>query len=192
MSRVTNLVIIAAAVATAVGAVVLALRDTDTGQPIEIIPPSAAQATTAPQSSELKVYLTGAVQRPGLYIAKDGDRLAEVIDLAGGATEDADLLSVNLAIRVKDQDHWHIPKMGEQPPPQSTAVQSPAPNGKIDINSAEAKLLETLPGIGEVRAQSIVQYREENGPFKRIEDILGVSGVGPATLEGLRDLIEVR
>jgi competence protein ComEA len=187
-----NIVIIAAVVATAVGGVVLALRDTGDGDPIQIIPPATTQPAIAAQSSELKVYVTGAVQSPGLYAVMEGDRLAEVIHLAGGTTEEADLLAVNLAIRVKDQDHWHIPAVGEQPLIQSAGAETVTSNGKIDFNSAGAKLLETLPGIGEVRAQAIIQYREQNGPFKRIEDLLAVPGIGPAILEGIRDLIEVR
>lgn len=192
MPRLIQIVIVAAAIATATGAVVFALRDTGIGEPIQIVPPSTAPTPTALLSFELKVYLTGAVYRPGLYAVKEGDRLAEVIALAGGTTEDADLLAVNMAVRVKDQDHVHVPKVGEESPTATVAGQSPASNGNIDINTADAELLETLPGIGEVRAKAVVQYREQNGPFNRVDDIVAVSGIGAATLEGIRDLIAVR
>jgi competence protein ComEA len=192
MQRLMNLVIIVAVVATATGAVVLALRDSDMGEPIEIIPPTTIQPATVAQSSELKGYVTGAVQSLGLYAVKEGEQLAEVIDLAGGTTEEADLLAVNLAIRVKDQDHWYIPVVGEQPLVQSAGAGTATSDDKIDVNASDAKLLEILPGTGEVRAQAIIQYREQNGPFKRIDDLLDVPGIRPAILEGLRDLIEAR
>ena len=109
---------------------------------------------------------------------------------AGGATQDADLTAINLAVRVKDQDHWHIPVHGESPilptPPSATG-----PN-VIDINSADVEQLKSLPGIGDVKAASIVRYRETNGPYASVEDLLAVRGIGPATLDAIRDLVEVR
>ena len=100
--------------------------------------------------------------------------------------------AVNLAVRVKDQDHWTVPKVGESTvvPPRAGSVASTS--GKVDINTADTELLETLPGIGETRAEAIIRYREEHGPFKRVDDIVAVPGIGSATLEGLRDLVEVR
>ena len=136
--------------------------------------------------------MTGAVRQPGLYVIKDGDRLADLIDLAGGITEDADMQAVNLAVRVNDQDHWTVPRVGDPSvvPPNVGPVDLPV--GKVDINTADAELLETLPGIGETRAQAIIHHREQHGLFKRVDDIVAVPGIGAATLEGLRDLVEVR
>ena len=179
------------------------------------------QATRVPVV-ELKVYITGAVENPGVYTVKDGDRLNNLIEAAGGALPDADLTTVNLAARVDDEDHWHIPTVREPvstpnaqaPAPQPLAPQlvvpsvstdaNPAPlsgkintnaaatSGKIDINSADEALLQSLPGIGEVKSQAIVRYRESNGPFSTVEDLLDVSGIGPATLDSVMDLIEAR
>ena len=136
--------------------------------------------------------MTGAVRQPGLYTIKAGDRLADLIDLAGGITEYADMQAVNLAVRVNDQDHWTVPTVGEPTVVPSNAVLVEPTSDKIDINTADAKLLETLPGIGETRAQAIISHRDEHGPFKRVDDIVAVPGIGSATLEGLRDLVEVR
>ena len=192
MPRVVNLVIIVAAIAVAAGGVVLFLRDGDGGEPVKIIAPPTVSSETSQAEPELKAYVTGAVRQPGLYTIKAGDRLADLIDLAGGITEDADMQAVNLAVRVNDQDHWTVPKVGEPTvvPPNADSIEPTS--GMVDINTADAKLLETLPGIGETRAQAIIRHREEHGPFKRVDDIVAVPGIGSAILEGLRALVEVR
>ena len=192
MPRFVNLVIIVAAIAAAAGGVVLFLRDGDSGEPVRVVPPPPVSSETNRVESESKAYVTGAVREPGLYTIKDGDRLADLIDLAGGATEEADLRAVNLAVRVNDQDHWTVPTIGESLAIPSKAGPVELPRGKVDVNSADASLLETLPGIGETRAQAIIRHRKEHGPFKRVDDIVAVPGIGSATLEGLRDLVEVR
>ena len=192
MPRVVNLVIIVAAIAVAAGGVVLFLRDGDGGEPVRIIAPPTVSSEISQAEAESKAYVTGAVRQPGLYTIKAGDRLADLIDLAGGITEDADMQAVNLAVRVNDQDHWTVPKLGEPTVVPSNAVSMEPTSDKVDINTADAKLLETLPGIGETRAQAIISHRDEHGPFKRVDDIVAVPGIGAATLEGLRDLVEVR
>ena len=189
MPRVVNLVIIVAAIAAAAGGIVLFLRDGDGGEPVRIVAPSAVSESVRAES---KAYVTGAVRRPGLYTIEEGDRLVDLIDLAGGVTEDADMQAVNMAVRVKDQDHWTVPSVGEPTVVPSSAVSADTTGGKVDINTANAKLLETLPGIGETRAQAIIQHREEHGPFKRVDDIVAVPGIGSSTLEGLRDLVVAR
>ncbi len=192
MPRLVNVVIIVAAIAAAAGGLALFLRDGDSGEPVRIIPPPVVSSETDGAVMESKAYVTGAVRHPGLYTIKEGDRLADLIDLAGGITEDADMQAVNLAVRVEDQDHWTVPKVGESTVVPSTAVSVDRTSGKVDINSADAELLETLPGIGETRAEAVIRYREEHGPFKRVDDIAAVPGIGSATLEGLRDLVVAR
>ena len=192
MPRLVNLVIIVAAIAVAAGGVVLFLRDGDDGEPVRIIAPPTVSSEISQAEAESKAYVTGAVRHPGLYTIKAGDRLADLIDLAGGVTEDADMQAVNLAVRVNDQDHWTVPRLGEPTVVPSDAVSIEPTSDKIDINTADATLLETLPGIGESRAEAIIRHREEHGPFKRVDDIVAVPGIGAATLEGLRDLVEVR
>ena len=173
--------IIAPLAAVAGGIFLLAHQPSSDG--IEIVLPTA---TAVP---EMRVYISGAVRSPGVYPVMEGDRLARVVEAAGGATEDADLAAVNLAARVEDKDHWHIPRLGE-----TVAVATPqagALAGKVQINSADAEELASLPGIGPVRAEAIMRYREANGPFSSAEDLLAVSGIGPVRLEAIRDLIEV-
>ncbi len=148
--------------------------------PVEILLPTE---TPVP---EIKVYVNGAVHRPGVYRVQPEDRLEDVLALAGGLTRDADPSTVNLAMRVSDEAHFHIPSLGETP-----LESTPAP-GLVNINTATMEELQTLRGIGEQKAGDIVHFREENGPFARVEDLLKVSGIGPKTLEDLRSLVTVR
>ena len=204
-----------AAVATApvLGAVVLLLRRDDNA-PIQIlIPMPEGRAAAVPTSSgaapvdggtmpAISVYVSGAVRNPGVYALGEDARLADALAAAGGATGDAQLESVNLALRVKDEAHYHIPRVGETSPPVSNAAggQTQAPvasaageeGGLIDLNSASEALLDTLPGIGKTLAGAIVAYRKLNGPFSSVEEITNVPRIGPATYERIRDLVTVR
>ena len=174
-----------AVAATLLCGVFLLLRGS-TGGGLEIVLPTPA----AESRSELKVYITGAVANPGVYDALEGNRLEHVVGAAGGTTDTADLAAVNLAVRVQDEQHWHIPRVGETArPAQSTNVDE---QRRIDLNVATVDDLKTLPGIGDVKAQAIVTYRTDNGPFQTIDSIVGVQGIGPATLASIRDLVEVR
>ena len=147
-------------------------------------------ALPTPAPSDIQVYVTGAVREPGVYTVGANARLAAAIEAAGGVTDEADLDAVNLAARLVDEAHWHIPTRGEA---AAAAQQSgKAAAGKIDVNSASVESLVSLPQIGSVRAAAIVAYREANGPFASAEDLLNVTGIGPATLEAIRDLIETR
>jgi competence protein ComEA len=180
---------LAVAVALA-GAIFLLVRSGSAGKSIELVVPTP----TATEAIVLKVYVTGAVRNPGVYEVQVGDRLAEVLAAAGGPTEGADLDAVNLAARVRDEEHWHIPMVGEAVEVAGGSGQSSgvvATSGRLDINAATLDELVGLPGIGDVRAAAIIRYREANGPFTRVEDLLEVEGIGPITLEAIRDFIEV-
>jgi competence protein ComEA len=125
----------------------------------------------------------------------EGSRLVDVVEAAGGFTDDADQDAVRLASRVFDEQHFRVPRLGEavqdtptRPQPQPVSVVSE----KIDLNSAAVEALIALPNIGEVKARAIVSYREVNGPFPDVEAVLGVAGIGSATLAAIRDLVEVR
>ena len=174
--------------ASAAGVVAILLRDPSPGA-VEVVLP------TSTPPSDVRVYVTGAVNEPGVHLVEEGARLADAVEAAGGAAPDADLVAVNLAMRVADEDHWHIPRIGEAGPPSTTvsgSADSPGGSDKVDVNSASAEELETLPQIGEVRARDIIAHRDANGPFNTIEDLIEVSGIGPRTLDTIRDLIEVR
>ena len=164
----------------------------------------ATDSMTPAVLEELKVYVTGAVRNPGVYQLEQGDRLADAVDSAGGAVEGAQLDLVNLSLRVVDQGHYRIPRLGEapgdvvmipDPPVQGATGAGMADPGrsarKLDLNSAPAELLETLPGIGPVLAKAIVDYRESNGGFQSVEEITNVARIGPVTYEKIRDLVTV-
>ena len=169
------------------------------------LPPAAATASqsTAPASAPpvVGVYITGEVAAPGVYIINEGSRLANLILIAGGPTDRADITAVNLAALLRDEQHWHIPARDPAAAPlpaglvasgQAQRGNAPAPAGKLNINTAGVDQLKTLPGLGEVRAQAIVSHREDNGAFTSVDALLDVNGIGVATLESLRDFIEVR
>jgi competence protein ComEA len=150
-------------IAAIAGGIILAVQHSR-NQPVEIV---LAQTESPEQSGEL--YIGGAVANPGIYPWQEGDTLHAILSDAG-IEPDADLSHIEL----------HIPQEGEEQSLQ-----------KIDINRAEAWLLEALPGIGEVIAQRIVDYRSDNGPFRIIEDLLKVSGIGPATFENMKQYVTV-
>jgi competence protein ComEA len=169
--------------------------------PIEIAPPEPTPSpvpTATSTPSPLRVYVSGAVVRPDVYQLKTGSIVKDAIDVAGGVTEDADLIHINLAQELQDQQQIYVPRIGEEeaPPPVTGGESAPPsrfaePAGRININTATTEELDTLPGIGPALAQRIIEYRENNGSFNSIEEIVGVSGIGEATLEKIRDLITV-
>jgi competence protein ComEA len=126
--------------------------------------------TTRTSTFTGSIYIGGAVNNPGLYPLKQDDSLNDLIQAAGGLKADADISQVSLTIPDADSDS------------------SPQ---RIDINRAEAWLLAALPGIGDTHARDIIAYREQNGPFRTITDLLKVKGIGQATLDKIKDLITV-
>jgi competence protein ComEA len=157
-----------------------------------------------PLTVALKVYVIGAVAHPGVYPLLEGDRIEDAVRAAGGALADADLESINLSARLHDEEQIRVPRRGDSPftpapitpttapavPAAPPAGAAPAP-GSININSADATTLATLPSIGPVLAGRIIAYRTTHGPFARIEDIKRVSGIGDATFAKIRDYITV-
>ncbi len=173
----------------------------NTGQELsgEVVPRESESAQYGSGEDKLslkkiKVYIVGAVRYPGVIEVEEGSRLIDVLELAGGATEEADLERVNLALRVQDEGMYKIPKIGEELSEQSPALLgaiSKQEQQKININTADEATLDTLPGIGPSKAKRIIEYREQNGPFKSIEELKNVSGIGEKTFEQLKDLITV-
>lgn len=149
------------------------------------------------EAGEVVIHVSGAVKRPGVYTLPEGARVIQALEEAGGALPEADLESVNLAQPLYDGQQARIPfKVEEGDPSGSSAgsgveVNTSLQNAKININTAERSQLESLPGIGSVKAQGIVHYREQNGPFRQVEDLVKVSGIGDKTLENIKDLITV-
>jgi len=131
----------------------------------------------------LRVHVAGAVARPGVYGLRPGDRVEDALAAAGGALTTGDPHALNLAAPLRDGQKVYVPFREEAASP------SPQTERKVAINSATVKELEALPFIGEAKAREIVSYREAHGPFQRVEDLLLVPGIGPGTLERIRDLI---
>ncbi|MEN4013208.1 MAG: helix-hairpin-helix domain-containing protein [Bellilinea sp.] len=137
------------------------------------------------------VHVAGSVQKPGLVSLPPGSRIEQAIQAAGGFNLDAQVNSLNLAARLADGQKLYIPSTSETITPEAILLDQPPQTNKIDINIATSEQLETLPGIGPSKANDIITYRQNQGRFVTIEDILKVPGIGPATLEGIRDFIVV-
>jgi len=152
---------------------------------------SASPPSDAPSPAVLLVDVAGWVRDPGVYEFHEGDRIIDAIEAAGGARPGAALDSLNLAAPLADGTQVLVAKAG----PGGVAGTPPAVGATsttlVNINTATASELEALPGVGEVIAQRIVDYRTENGPFASVDDLLDVSGIGDATLEEMRDLVTV-
>lgn len=134
------------------------------------------------QDSNISVHVVGEVYNPGLYELPLGSRVSDVIDLAGGFSEDASAASINLARILID---------GEQIIVKSGVEHQQEMDSKISINDSDADQLDQLPGVGPSIASKIVDYRERNGPFRSLEQLTEVSGIGPKMLENIKDLVRL-
>ena len=151
--------------------------------------PTSEPATPTPAA--INVYVTGAVNKPDVYALPLNSIVKEAIAAAGGATADADLERINLALRLSDQMQIYVPRKGEAAPPPNSGAVPGAPTGKININTAPAEELDELNGIGPSLAKAIIDYRTANGPFKTIEEINDVKGIGDALFAKIKDSITV-
>ena len=161
-----------------------------------IAPASPAPSATA--SGGLVVHVAGAVHTPGVYTLPGGARVIDGLRAAGGAAPGADLSSINLARALTDGERVYIPRRGETPPPEAAGgatAQSGGgagtSGGKVNLNSATAAELEALPGIGQVLAQRIVDYRTQHGPFRSVRDLLKVEGIGEKKFDSIKDHVTV-
>lgn len=161
--------------------------------PIKLVAPTPFPTPEAtPTPSPLRVYVSGAVHLPDVYALPPGSIVKDALLAAGGATDEADLDRINLALAVSDGQHVYVPRLGEENPPVEPPSEQSVAADKIDLNAADQATLETLPGIGPAIAQRIIDYRQTHGPFTSIEEIKEVSGIGPATFEQIRDLITTK
>ena len=197
-----NVALAVGAIAALAGGIALLLADSrsDDGVVLIATPERALSVSETPTPAALAVYVTGGVENPGVYDLPSDACARDALDAAGGATADG--------------EHVRVPKRGAPSPasaepaaesprqprgaPQTripTAADAPAPTdyaGKIDINSADAAALESLPGIGPSRAQAIIAHRQANGPFAGVDDLTEVRGIGESILESIRDFVEAR
>lgn len=152
--------------------------------------PAKPNLAASDTPSELVIDVVGEVARPGIVVVPAGARVHEAITAAGGVVGEPETTSLNMARVLTDGEQINVG--GEQlivPPGMSAS--SSAGTGVINLNSADQVTLETLPGVGPVTAQAIIAWRSENGPFRTIDDLLDVKGIGEATLATLRDHVAV-
>ena len=143
------------------------------------------------QEAVIFVDIKGAVKNPGVYQMKSGDRVKDALDAAGGLTGEADSQKVNLAQRVEDQMVIVVPKVGEEATeiPSGVTSKEAAKDGKVNINTATVEELKTLKGVGEKKAEAIIDYRKKNGSFKTKEDLMKVRGIGKKLFESFQERI---
>jgi competence protein ComEA len=179
------------------------------GNPVQLLP--------LPTPYPVRVYVLGAVSKPGVYPLARGSIVQDALSAAGGVTARADVSSLNLAQLLQDGDRVNVPEIPPTPTvtltpkptltvgpgtpsPTPLPTETPAPaiastvapaGAKININTATLAELDRLPRIGPAIAQRIIDYRTQNGPFRTIEEIQNVSGIGPATFAQIKDLITV-
>jgi len=183
-------------------------------------PPGGTTTTTTTAPSQVVAHAAGAVVRPGVYRLPGIARVDDLVRAAGGLAPNADANRVNLAAPVTDGERVYVPAVGESDPPVAvtpdggaaggstagpgsdaaagsagspSSASSPggAPSGPVDLNTADLAALDTLPGVGPATAQAIITYRQEHGPFRSVDELLEVRGIGDAKLAELRDRVTV-
>ncbi len=166
-------------------------RPEPTSAPLVItLQPRPSAEPASPTPATLNVYVSGAVDKPDVYALPLNSIVKDAIAAAGGAIADADLDRINLAAKLADQMHVHVPRQGEAALPEGSSA-SGAATDKININTASAEELDKLPGIGPSIAKAVIDYRTQHGPFKTIEAINDVKGIGDALFAKIKDLITV-
>lgn len=157
------------------------------------------------EAEEILVHVSGCVKEEKIVSLPDGSRVNDAIEAAGGLTKEADLSNINLAYILEDGEKIYIPKKGEEiPENNSSSMLSPSTSvtsssssstkntSKVNINKATEAELETIPGIGPSTALKIINYRNENGKFKSIEDVKKISGIGDAKYEKMKNYITIK
>ena len=148
-------------------------------------PPTAAPTATA-TPAPLRVYVSGAVRQAQVYLLPPGSIVQDAVAAAGPSAE-ADCELLNLARPLQDGEHIYVPRQGETPPPTEPPPSPSQTIGPVNVNTATADQMDTLPGIGPALAQRIITHR----PYSHVDDLLRVPGIGPATLEKIRPLVTV-
>lgn len=176
------------------------IAQTGTASGPEIAAPLEAVRSERPRGAVIVVHVVGAVRRPGLYRLREGLRVADAVARAGGAARGANLAGLNLAAPLVDGTQIAVPRVVETAGPAAgggvpgatgtvsgTGIAAPA--AKVSLSSATVEELDSLPGVGPVTAQKIVDYRTAHGPFASVDGLDAVPGIGPARIEQLRDLV---
>ncbi|MBW9094745.1 ComEA family DNA-binding protein [Microbacterium jejuense] len=178
-------VLVVAALAVTVGIGILRGALT----PAEEVSIDATPTGIVTETADLYVHVSGAVRAPGLYVLPAGSRVVDAVAAAGGFADDADRAAVNLARVLADGEQLPVPRIGESAP--ASAGASATADGRINLNTADASQLEELPRIGPALAERIIAWRDDNGRFTSVDDLLAVPGIGDKMLSSLRDLVTV-
>lgn len=167
------------------GGVIFLVSRPARGQPIDLIPP--------PDPKPVIVHVTGSVNQPGVYTLPYGSRISDAVQAAAGFTQDADQDKLNLAQLLRDGDQIRVPAklVLDEGNSMPVRLETLPVSQLVNINTATQAELELLPRIGPATAQAIIAYREQNGPFRSVDDLQKVPGIGPATLAELKPLITV-
>jgi competence protein ComEA len=159
-----------------------------------VLPVAAAGVSTSAAETSIVVSVVGRVARPGLVTLTEGARVADALRECGGPIPGADVGTLNIARRLADGEQIYV---GVPAPPGAEPVAGapagiPGPGEKVDLNSAPLAALDTLPGVGPVTAQRIVDWRTEHGRFDSVEQLREIEGIGPSRFAKLRDLVVAR
>ena len=152
-------------------------------------PVHVASAAVAAKPKQLYVDVVGAVRRPGLYRLREGARVADAVQRAGGPSPKAQLELVNLAALVSDGEQVVVPRRGAAVVAAARPAVGTAASGPVHLNSATIEQLDALPGVGPVTAEKILTYRQSHGGFGSVDELDAVPGIGPARLADLRGLV---
>jgi len=166
--------------------------DEDMGDIFLTTQSSTQEISEVIEDERMFVDVKGEVVKPGIYEADQTMRVNDLIQMAGGFTENAETKTVNLSQRLSDEMVIYVAKIGEEVLESTMPEVATSDNAKVNINTADASQLQTLSGVGQKRAEDIIQYREQNGSFKSVDELKNVSGFGEKTLEKLRDFITVK
>lgn len=155
------------------------------------------QKKESTSNENITIFISGEVKEPGVVTIEGNKRLSDAIDKLGGFTSEANLNKINLAMKIEDEKHYIIPKIGEdlenipKDIDESKSVESKSEDSKININTANIQELDALPGVGEATANKIISYRDEKGKFNNIEEIKNVNGIGDKKYEDIKEMINI-
>lgn len=147
------------------------------------------------KEDKIFVYIGGAVEKPNVYKLEEGSRIKDLVEIAGGFSDNAESKDINLAQKLNDEDYIYVYSIGESEIDSnisSEVTSSIRKDGCININKATVEELKSIDGIGEVRASKIIEYREENGPYKNIDELKNIGArIGEKTFETIKDKVYV-
>ncbi|QIG40584.1 helix-hairpin-helix domain-containing protein [Microbacterium sp. 4R-513] len=161
------------------------------GSPVQAVAVDAAPSTDASAAASVYVHVSGAVAAPGLYVLPERARVVDAVAAAGGFAEGADESAVNLARSLSDGEQLVVPVIGAAPVNGAAPGEGTSGDGRVNLNTADASELDSLPRIGPAMAERIIEWRTANGGFTSVEDLLAVPGIGDKMLDALRDLVTI-